>query len=139
MQKQKKKGFTLIETLVVIAIIAILVAIAVPNVLPSLDRAAAAANAADLRILQSELTAAKQSGLLDQPAAAAVVREQVYGGVKLPKPRAVGPVTRQSRLLVQYDQENDSITVSYEGFTIESFAEVASGEVQARDMKKSVS
>ena len=44
-----KKGFTLIEMLVVIAIIAVLVAIIIPVVVSSTDKAEAAADAANLR------------------------------------------------------------------------------------------
>lgn len=53
--KQIKRGFTLIEMLVVIAVIAILVSIAVPVVLGSTDRAGAATNAANLRSVEGEL------------------------------------------------------------------------------------
>ena len=49
MNKMNKKGFTLIEMLVVIAIIAILVSIIVPVVSNSTEKAAAATNAANLR------------------------------------------------------------------------------------------
>lgn len=51
-----KKGFTLIEMLVVIAIIAVLVAIIIPVVSSSTIKAAAATNAANMRSLQSEVT-----------------------------------------------------------------------------------
>ena len=51
-----KKGFTLIEMLVVIAIIAILVAIVVPTVSNSTSKATAATNAANLRSYKAELT-----------------------------------------------------------------------------------
>ncbi len=50
-----KKGFTLIEMLVVIAIIAVLVAIIIPVVSNSTTKAAAAANAANMRSLKSEI------------------------------------------------------------------------------------
>jgi len=49
MNKMNKKGFTLIEMLVVIAIIAVLVAIIVPVVGNSTAKAKAAADAANLR------------------------------------------------------------------------------------------
>lgn len=52
--KNSKKGFTLIEMLVVIAIIAILVAIVVPVVMGSTDKAKGAADAANLRSIQAE-------------------------------------------------------------------------------------
>lgn len=54
--KRSKKGFTLIEMLVVIAIIAILVAIIIPVVGTSTAKAAAATNAANLRAVESQLT-----------------------------------------------------------------------------------
>ena len=52
--KMNKKGFTLIEMLVVIAIIAVLVAIIVPTVTNSTTKAKAATDAANLRSVISE-------------------------------------------------------------------------------------
>ena len=49
MNKMNKKGFTLIEMLVVIAIIAVLVAIIVPTVSNATNKAKAAADAANMR------------------------------------------------------------------------------------------
>ena len=48
-KSRNKKGFTLMEMLIVVAIIAILVAIAVPVMNSSLDKAKAATDAANLR------------------------------------------------------------------------------------------
>ena len=53
----KKKGFTLIEMLAVIAIVAILISIIVPIVGNSVDKAAAATNAANLRSIEGEVAA----------------------------------------------------------------------------------
>lgn len=58
MNKMNKKGFTLIEMLVVIAIIAVLVSIIIPTVTNATDRAAAATNAANLRSVKAELATA---------------------------------------------------------------------------------
>ena len=52
---KNKKGFTLIEMLVVIAIIAVLVAIIIPVIGNSTVKASAAANAANLRSYASEI------------------------------------------------------------------------------------
>lgn len=52
--KMNKKGFTLIEMLVVIAIIAVLVAIIIPTVSSSTVKAKAAADAANLRSVIAE-------------------------------------------------------------------------------------
>ena len=50
-----KKGFTLVEMLVVIAIIAVLVAIIVPTAVSATKKAAAATNAANLRNYAAEV------------------------------------------------------------------------------------
>ena len=62
MNKMNKKGFTLIEMLVVIAIIAVLVAIIIPTVSSSTTKAKAAADAANLRSLVAEATTDLLSG-----------------------------------------------------------------------------
>ena len=54
-RKKNRKGFTLIEMLMVIAIIAILVAIVIPIVNSSTDRSEAATDAANLRAVLAAL------------------------------------------------------------------------------------
>lgn len=56
MKKMNKKGFTLIEMLVVIAIIAILVAIVIPVVGNSTEKAKEAKDAANIRSAIAEVT-----------------------------------------------------------------------------------
>ena len=53
----KKKGFTLMEMMIVVAIIAILIAIIVPTFKGALDRANAADDEANLRAYYAEVTA----------------------------------------------------------------------------------
>ncbi len=55
--RKNKKGFTLIEMLVVIAIIAVLVAIIIPTVMSSTDKAAASTDAANLRNVLGQMNA----------------------------------------------------------------------------------
>lgn len=57
-----KKGFTLVEMLVVIAIIAVLVAIIIPTVLSANTKAKAAADAANLRSVLGEANNAAMLG-----------------------------------------------------------------------------
>ena len=68
-----QKGFTLLEMLVVIAIIAVLVAIIIPTVMSSTDKAAAAADAANLRSVLGQLNAVLMSGEQEIDEAAAIV------------------------------------------------------------------
>ena len=56
MKKMNKKGFTLIEMLVVIAIIAVLVAIVIPVIGNSTEKAKEAADAANIRSAIAEVT-----------------------------------------------------------------------------------
>ena len=56
MKKLNKKGFTLVEMLVVIAIIAVLVAIIIPTTSSATTKAKAATDAANLRSLTAEAT-----------------------------------------------------------------------------------
>jgi len=53
-KKESKKGFTLMEMLIVVAIIAILVAIAIPTMSTSLNKARSAADKANLRSAYAE-------------------------------------------------------------------------------------
>ena len=62
MNKMNKKGFTLIEMLVVIAIIAVLVSIIIPVVGNSTTKARAATDAANLRSAKASLTIAVMNG-----------------------------------------------------------------------------
>ena len=62
MKKMNKKGFTLIEMLVVIAIIAILVAIVIPVVGNSTEKAKEAKDAANIRSAIAEVTTSALAG-----------------------------------------------------------------------------
>lgn len=147
MKKSNKKGFTLIEMLVVIAIIAILVSIVVPVVMHSTDKAKAAADAANLRSVLGELsmyyldgvaegetvdlgyvTIKNQGGLISMQA----TREDVSGGGSATKlkcksiPDAWLCVSAEKdHILVEFqDGPTDNGAVYY---TIDDFARAAEG------------
>lgn len=79
MNKMNKKGFTLIEMLVVIAIIAVLVSIIIPTVSSSTDRAKAAADAANLRSAKAVIATMILEGKVDNSTAAATVTAAACG------------------------------------------------------------
>ena len=66
--KMNKKGFTLIEMLVVIAIIAVLVSIIIPVVGNSTAKAEAATDAANLRSAKAAIVVAVLNGDIDKAA-----------------------------------------------------------------------
>lgn len=67
-KKMNKKGFTLMEMLIVVAIIAILVAIAIPTFTGSIEKAKKATDDANFRALKAIITAAYLSDYLTIPA-----------------------------------------------------------------------
>ena len=76
MKKMNKKGFTLIEMLVVIAIIAVLVSIVIPVVGNSTEKAAQAKDAANIRSACAELSIAL---LADEVSAGSDVTDNTNG------------------------------------------------------------
>lgn len=66
MKNKKKKGFTLIELVIVIAIIGILLAIAVPKYQKSKHQAALAAHNANVQMLESAATMRLADGVNEE-------------------------------------------------------------------------
>ncbi|MDO6354206.1 prepilin-type N-terminal cleavage/methylation domain-containing protein [Caloramator sp. CAR-1] len=62
MEKRKKKGFTLIEMIVVLAIIAILAGIAVPQALNSINKSKSTADIANAKALAGAITQGLANG-----------------------------------------------------------------------------
>lgn len=65
MKKTNKKGFTLAELLIVVAIIAVLVAIAIPIFTSQLEKSREAVDAANIRAAYAEVLSNKVSGETD--------------------------------------------------------------------------
>ena len=116
MKKQNKKGFTLIEMLVVIAIIAVLVAIIIPTVTSATVKASAATDAANLR----SILAVANTVLLDEPAdkAAAIAAITPLDCKSFPGAKAYIYYVNPGFIIAYYDNEGTC-------YTIESFAETA--------------
>ena len=133
MAKMNKKGFTLIEMLVVIAIIAVLVSIIIPTVTSATDKAEAAANAANLRSLKAEIVTAMLTddttspwGTIDAPAAgedgAVTTTTVTIDGDKLAAVKKVfGAETTAADFTLTVDS-NSNVTVTYKGSDIDTWA-----------------
>ena len=135
MNKLNKKGFTLIEMLVVIAIIAVLVSIVIPTVTSATDKAAAATNAANLRSVKAEMVTKMLTGTAvdtvlgqynnDSPA------DSTKTGVKF---KPVGDTFVNTTTYTTYDDDagfaaeknGTDIKVTFDGLTIQNWADLAS-------------
>lgn len=132
---RNKKGFTLIEMLVVVAIISVLVAVIIPVIGNSTDKAAAAANAANLRSLQAEastlyLTADKDTlagdgvegscFVITKSGTADPVVDIVEG--EEPTFKQIGDMTG---VALTIDYENNQFVAKCAGKTVDDFAKFA--------------
>ena len=120
MKKMNKKGFTLIEMLVVIAIIAVLVSIIIPTVMNSTNKADAAATAANLRSLKAEIT----TSILTRDGVWANVNLKTAGNVTLSEAQeaAVEKALDDADNFTLTVNADQSFTVEYEDKTIEEWA-----------------
>ncbi len=118
MNKLNKKGFTLIEMLVVIAIIAILVAIMIPIVTGATTKARAATDAANLRTAKASLSIAYLDGAIK------------IGGTGNNMPTGYGetPECKTDSSWTFYwklDESSDEVIVQFGSLTIDDFANTA--------------
>lgn len=130
LKKLNNKGFTLIEMLVVIAIIAVLVAIAIPTVTSATDKAAAATNAANLRSYKAAVTTAylaDAKGITIAESTGAVTIDASVKIMEKPEAKAMDGVEKTAELKVKYVAATGEFVVTYGDYTIEDFSEVADG------------
>ena len=115
---KNKKGFTLIEMLVVVAIIAILVAISIPMVSGALEKAREAADAANLQAAKSVALVAEMTGKVENESGgeADVAADMYYYDVKNgvlknsgTPPTADGPQAKANK----NSGANDAIIVTF--------------------------
>lgn len=124
---KNKKGFTLIEMLVVIAIIAVLVAIIIPVVSNSTLKAAAATNAANLRSYQAELSVAYLTPSDTVKVTAAADGNLTIEGITAPTSKKVGTLIDAGvAAKAKLDTTTGQIVVDFgTGKTIDYFAYIA--------------
>lgn len=132
MNKMNKKGFTLIEMLVVIAIIAVLVSIIIPVVGNSTTKAQCATNAANLRSVKAEIMTQLLTGMIDTTA----VKKDLAADVTfkdLDKAPALKEGVKASAEFapgadfdVTVNAETKEVTVTYDGWNINDWANAAS-------------
>ena len=130
--KMNKKGFTLIEMLVVIAIIAVLVSIIIPTVSSATTKAAAATNAANLRAFKAQLVTASLAGDVTATADASgnVSYTDGVNTFTAPTSKAVTFMKGANKITVgevvaTATQSGDNWTVKFGDYTIADFAAVA--------------
>ncbi len=100
MKKMNKKGFTLIEMLVVIAIIAILVAIVIPTVTNATEKARQATDVANIRSLVAEYEIATLGTKEEKTAAFAKFAQ---GTIKLASTKAKYTAPTEANMVVTYE------------------------------------
>ena len=138
MNKMNKKGFTLIEMLVVIAIIAVLVSIIIPTVSSATDKAGAATNAANLRSVVAEAT----TKMLSSDASATGNVQLTFSSGKVsaiavrdnaPYSAKTGSVDKDTPITLTYDDVN-GFQAYYGTYSLTEFAKVAGGDIAASEM-----
>lgn len=106
----KKKGFTLMEMMIVVAIIAILIAIIIPTFKGALDRANAAADEANLRAYYAEVMA---NAILEDkdPKAPTDGNKITVGGVEYTLHGTASFKVENGQLIITYDGpgSNDAV------------------------------
>ena len=119
MKNRNNHGFTLIEMLLVVAVIAVLVSIIVPRVSNATDKSAAAADAANLRAAKSAIA----SGSL----------EGIYGAneASIPAEELDVPVTSNYKAAGAFSAkiEDGVISVFYGAMDINALADIADNGV----------
>ena len=135
--KMNKKGFTLIEMLVVIAIIAVLVAIVVPAVSNSTTKAQASTDAANLRSAQAALQVAVLNGTAPKNVTAGTATtypQHISGNADATTPAAPEAKTEAAGDFAYTIDDQGNVTVSFgEGYGIDDFAAIAGGTAEEED------
>ncbi len=129
--KMNKKGFTLIEMLVVIAIIAVLVSIIIPVVSSSTVKAEAAATAANLRSIKAEII----TDMLTANKGATAVGASGHWSISKDSTGKVTDVSKVDTYILPFDDagkfaqtlatDGSTVTVTYDSKNIDTWAKIA--------------
>lgn len=133
MNKRNKKGFSLVEMLIVIAVVAILVSIIIPVVGNSKTKAAAATNAANLRQAHGAIQTLRllEPNQFDwtYPVKTAANEKFTFGTANVEAPDAeaisVPGLNLEAGTAMRVTRNGDDIVCTYRGFTVEMFAKIA--------------
>ena len=123
--KKNNKGFTLAELLIVVAIIAVLVAIAIPVFTSQLEKSREATDASNIRAAYAEIAA---SALTDPEKAvsATISKKQLQSGwqssasLKDIAGVAIGQINSTAATKVAYDAANGAGTITIDGKAVKS-------------------
>jgi len=120
MNKMNNKGFTLMEVLIVVAIIAVLVAIAIPVMTNQLEKAREATDAANIRSAYAEVSVEILLGNEAAPVREVDLKQKVAGWsagseIELPVPEAkiTGTPKPGKKCIVTGDSATGEITLEY--------------------------
>ena len=108
---RRKSGFTLVEMLVVIAIVAILVAVIIPTIASSTKKAKAATDAANMRILHTLMNQALVDGEFSK--AKEAVESQSYKCSLIPGAIMMGYYEEPAVISVYYADGDDYYPLEY--------------------------
>ena len=130
--QRARKGFTLIEMLVVIAIIAVLVSVAIPSIMDYSNKAACVTNAANLRAIQSEVTMAYQRNdntnytftLLPDGGIETLAVKELPAAKKTSSPNC----DAGEGMIIEFTPNPFEFYCTYNGLKVEDFAAGAEGD-----------
>ena len=123
--KMNKKGFTLIEMLIVIAIIAVLVAIVIPAVGNSTEKAKEAADAANIRSAIAEITttALANGGVTDEEVE--VKMSQATAGFASEELESIGGLTDTQFGQIENAVKGKTVTIGWDATTLAVTVDIA--------------